>query len=211
MNLIEGISYETQFTMEDGVYSLFHHNEPCIGLSIDKNNNPILFIITDHEPKNMGSEKVISFLSDEGSNGLRLQRKGLEWDKIMSDWLLQDLSTILEEKDNVLDEVLFYPINDKKYDFVKSIIETSGKIEVIHLIVNDLASFNTELERKMNEILELTDSNNISEMELKILIDSNNMNYFDICGVVEWLENSGDLSDFPVKVSKIEKYTVEVE
>lgn len=145
MNIVRHISYETDLTLENGVYRYYMHEMPCIGLAINKHRQPILYILTDHSPSHPVSDKVLSFYVDENDAGLRISSKNLDWDDVIEAWEEQDISTMLQEKTNVLDEVLDYPILLSKFEFIKSLIETQPRIKIIQVVVDDLQVLNSQL------------------------------------------------------------------
>lgn len=207
MKIVDMISYDTDLTTPDGTYVRYGHELPSIALSIAQSQNPVLFIVTDHEP--IGNiEKSIKFYKDDVACGVSIFDKGLNLDVFLASYLSQGLSAILDEKP-VVSEILDYPIVVENYELIQSVLEGTKKIDLIRLVVDDIEDFNQQLVAKLKEMLasdgEESVSDNISDIEMQVLLDSNNLTFFDICDVYEWLDNNPnmDLSTFPLNVKSI--------
>lgn len=207
MKIVDMISYDTDLTTPDGTYVRYGHELPSIALSIAQSQNPVLFIVTDHEP--IGNiEKSIKFYKDDVACGVSIFDKGLNLDVFLASYLSQGLSAILDEKP-VVSEILDYPIVVENYELIQSVLEGTKKIDLIRLVVDDIEDFNQQLVAKLKKMLasdgEESVSDNISDIEMQVLLDSNNLTFFDICDVYEWLDNNPnmDLSTFPLNVKSI--------
>jgi len=207
MKIVDMISYDTDLTTPDGTYVRYGHELPSIALSIAQSQNPVLFIVTDHEP--IGNvEKSIKFYKDDVACGISIFDKGLNLDVFLASYLSQGLSAILDEQP-VVSEILDYPVVVENYELIQSVLEGTKKIDLIRLVVDDIEDFNTQLVVKLKEMLasdgDASVSDNISDIEMQVLLDSNNLTFFDICDVYEWLENNPnmDLSTFPLNVKSI--------
>lgn len=209
MKIVDMISYDTELTTPDGTYVRFSHELPSIGLAITQSQNPILFIVTDHEP--IGSiEKSLKFYKDDVACGVSIFDKGLDLDIFLSSYMTQGLAAILEEKP-VVSEILSYPIVREKYDFILTALEGATKIDLVRIVVDDIEDFNKQLVAKL-KVMMFTDvelhemaNDEISDIEMQVLLGSNDLTFFDICDVYDWLENnpSLDFSNFPLKVKSI--------
>lgn len=207
MKIVDMISYDTDLTTPDGTYVRYGHELPSIALSIAQSQNPVLFIVTDHEP--IGNvEKSIKFYKDDVACGVSIFDKGLNLDVFLASYLSQGLAAILDEQP-VVSEILDYPVVVENYELIQSVLEGTKKIDLIRLVVDDIEDFNRQLVAKLKEMLasdgEESVSDNISDIEMQVLLDSNNLTFFDICDVYEWLENNPnmDLSTFPLNVKSI--------
>ena len=211
MKLIDTISYDTEFTLPEGIYKYYVHGTPCIGLAISKNRDPIIFILSDHELIKKDG-KTLKFYTNEESSGLTIQNKGLNWEEVNERWHSESLLSILEDKENIIEEVLDYEINNNKFDFVKTLLETNKNITVVNVVIKDIENFNNQLESYMEDILKDVEDKSITEVEMRILLDSNNLNYFDICNIVGWLEDNPflDTRNFPINADKIEIFEAEL-
>lgn len=209
MKIVDMISYDTELTTPDGTYVRYSHELPSIALAITQNQNPILFIVTDHEP--IGAvEKSLKFYKDDLACGVSIFDKGLDLDIFLASYMTQGLSAILEEKP-VVSEILSYPIIPEKYDFILTALEGASKIDLVCLVVEDVADFNKQLVEKL-KIMLLNDSepgvvtsDDISDIEMQVLLGSNDLTFFDICDVYDWVENNAELnlSTFPLNVKSI--------
>ena len=208
MKIVDKISYDTELTTPDGTYVRYSHELPSIGLAITKNQNPVLFIVTDHEP--IGNfEKSLKFYKDDLACGVSIFDKGLDLDIFLASYMTQGIAAILDEKP-VVSEILSYPIIPEKYDFILSAIEGSTKIDLVRLVVDDIELFNQQLVEKLKLMLANDSetgaaSDEISDVEMKILLGSNDLTFFDICDVYNWIENNPELnfSKFPINVKSI--------
>lgn len=209
MKIVDKISYDTELTTPDGTYVRYSHELPSIGLAITKNQNPVLFIVTDHEP--IGNfEKSLKFYKDDLACGVSIFDKGLDLDIFLASYMTQGIAAILDEKP-VVSEILSYPIIPEKYDFILTAIEGATKIELVRLVVDDIESFNQQLVEKLKLMLSndsetgTESSDEISDVEMKILLGSNDLTFFDICDVYNWIENNPELdfSKFPINVKSI--------
>lgn len=204
MKLVEILSYDTEFTTSDGAVRRYSHEYPSIGLAITDKNIPIVFAITDHAPvKNepMGC----TFENDGDSPSILFHDKGLNLDKFYSDYLFQGMADILEEKE-VVAEMLEYPILISKYEYIKETLVNAGRFDFVRIVVEDIEAFNEELVENLNKLLaddpELFD---VSDTEITILLSSNQLNFFDIFGIADWIESNSimDFKDFPIKTGKV--------
>lgn len=207
MKIVDMISYDTELTTPNGTYVRYSHELPSIALAITQSQNPILFIVTDHEP--IGSvEKSLKFNKDDLSCGVSIFDKGLDLDIFLASYMTQGLAAILDEQP-VVSEILSYPIVPEKYDFILAALEGAVKIDLVRIVVDDIADFNTQLVSKLKTMLandsgDLT-SDDISDIEMQVLLGSNDLTFFDICDVYEWLDNNSglDFSNFPLNVKSI--------
>lgn len=209
MKIVDMISYDTELTTPDGTYVRYSHELPSIGLAITQSQNPVLFIVTDHEP--IGKiEKSLKFYKDDLACGVSIFDKGLDLDIFLASYMTQGLYAILDEKP-VVSEILSYPIIPEKYDFILTALEGATKIDLVRLVVDDVEAFNKQLVEKLKVMLfndaELNSMANdeISDIEMQVLLGSNDLTFFDICDVYDWIENNSelDLSNFPLNVKSI--------
>jgi len=207
MKIVDMISYDTDLTTPDGTYVRYSHELPSIALAITKNQNPILFIVTDHEP--IGNlEKSLKFSKDDLSCNVSIFDKGLDLDIFLASYMTQGLSAILDEKP-VVSEILSYPIVPEKYDFILGALDGATKIDLVRIVVDDIEDFNAQLVSKLKIMLANDDgdltSDDISDIEMQVLLGSNELTFFDICDVYEWLDTSTELDfkSFPLNVKSI--------
>jgi len=206
MKIVDLISYDTTLTTDQGAYTRFSHELSSIGLAITQNHNPVLFIITDHEPIG-NTEKSLSFYKeDDGSCGISFHDKDLDIDLFYSNYAAQGLSSVLEDR-AVISEILDYPILASKFDFIRTTIEGAAKIDLVRLVVDNIQDFNRQLSDHLATLIQDESSlKDLSDIEIQILLGSNQLTFFDICGIYEWLENNkiDDFDNFPIKVSSIQ-------
>lgn len=204
MKLVEILSYDTEFTTSDGAVRRYSHEYPSIGLAITDKNIPIVFAITDHAPvkdEPMGC----TFENDGESASIIFHDKGLDLDKFYSDYLFQGMADILDEKP-VVAEMLEYPILMSKYEYIKETLVNAGRFDFVRIVVEDIERFNDELVANLNKLMSGDpDLDDVSDTELSILLSSNQLNFFDIFGVSDWLESNSimNFESFPIKSGKI--------
>jgi hypothetical protein len=209
MKIVKKISYDTELTTPDGTYVRYSHELPSVGLALGYNDKPVLFIVTDHEPIG-AADKAIEFIRDDLSAGLTIHDKGLNLEIFYASYMSQGLAAIMDEKP-VVSEILHYPIVLGKYDLILSCIEGADKIDLVRLVVEDIDDFNTQLEQKLKTMLltdrDLKDLDNmeISDVDMEVLLGSNELTFFDICNVHDWLKKNTEfhLESFPLKVKSI--------
>lgn len=209
MKIVKKISYDTELTTPDGTYVRYSHELPSVGLAMGYNDKPVLFIVTDHEPIGT-AEKSIQFTKDDLSAGVTIHDKGLNLEIFYASYMSQGLSAIMDEKP-VVSEILHYPIVLGKYDFIVSSLEGAEKIDLIRIVVEDIDDFNRQLEKNMKTMLlterDLKDLDNmqISDVEMEILLGSNELTFFDICNVYDWIKSNShfNFETFPLKVKSI--------
>lgn len=206
MKIVELLSYDTTLTTPAGAFVRYSHELPSIGLAITKSKNPILFIVTDHEPIGETEKSITFYREDDGACGITIHDKNLNLKKFYGNYFAQGLESVLDEKP-VISEILDYPIVPAKFDFIKSTIEGAERIDLVRLVVTDVSDFNEQLSNHLiNLLANEGDVSNLSDVELKILLGSNQLTFFDICGVYEWIEENEALSDFtgfPLTVESI--------
>ncbi len=203
MHIIENLSYDTDFTMKDGTIRQYSHEYPSIGLGITS-DLPVLFILTDHDV--IGNEiKSCTFLDNGLAKKLIIHDQNLNLNDFYSTYENQNLFDILDEKP-VISEILEYPVDPSRYEFIRTALESQGQFHLIRIVIDDIEDFNTQFVKNLNNII-ASDSelNDFFDTEMKILLDSNQINFFDVFEIFDWLEKNEnfDLKNFPIKASKI--------
>lgn len=211
MKIVEMLSYDTDLTMSGGTVRRYSHEFPSIGLAITNNSLPILFVITDHEPVN-SNDFACTFENDGNSASIVFHDKDINLEKLYAEYLFQGLSNILDEKP-VVSEILEYPVQLEKFEFIKSTLESYGKFDFVRIVIDNIDEFNNQLVENLENLLKGdADLSDVSDTEMKILLDSNQLTFFDIFGIYDWIEDnvSLNLKNFPIKSKNIHYQQIDI-